>query len=116
MLKFKSFLKEIHTPTQLLWEEFLLEVKSNRDNDDMGKFNELELARHLSEDKVLPSHHRSTGKEDPAHNGDPATVHSNILTRMDPEKANMIAKGAADTAEEWKRQRLGKGERIGKVF
>lgn len=116
MLKFKSFLKEIHTPTQLLWEEFLLEVKSNRDNDDMGKFNELELARHLSEDKVLPSHHRSTGKEDPAHNGDPETVHSNILTRMDPEKANMIAKGAADTAEEWKRQRLGKGERIGKVF
>lgn len=116
MLKFKNFITEKYIPSQNLWEEFLLEAKNNRENDDMGKLNELELARHLHEDKILPEHHRSTGKEDPAHNGDPSTVHGNILTRIDPEKAAMISKGASDSADEWKKQRLGKGEKVGKVF
>jgi hypothetical protein len=99
MLNFKSFLKEDFTPRQMLWEEFLTEAKNTRENDDMGKFNELEFARHLSEDGSLPEHHRSVCKEDPAHNGDPTTVHGNILSRLHPEKADLYSKGAKDSAE-----------------
>jgi len=116
MFTFKSFLKEVTIPQQKLWEEFLLEAKNNRDNDDMGKFNELEFCRHLSEDKVLPEHHRSSGKEDPAHNGDPATVYGNISKRMDPEKQAMISDGNKRAAEAWKKERFKKGERVGKVY
>lgn len=116
MFNFKSFLKEDFTPRQLLWEEFLTEAKNNRENDDMGKFNELEFARHLSENKQLPDHHRSFGKEDPAHNGDPSTVHSNILSRLTPEKAELYSNGAKSLAEEWKSKNIKKGEKVGKVF
>lgn len=116
MLKFKSFLKEDYSPRQMLWEEFLTEAKNNRENDDMGKFNELEFAKHLSEEGKLPEHHRSVGKEDPAHNGDPSTVHSNILSRLHPEKADLYSKGAKDMAESWKKQYIKKGEKVGKVF
>ena len=120
MLNFKNFLKEDFVPKHLLWEEFLLEAKNNRDNDDMGKLNELRLAYHLSHEdpkqRSLPSHHRSIGKEDPAHNGDPQTVHDNILGRMDPQKADVIDKGAADSADAWRKQYLKGGEKIGKVF
>jgi hypothetical protein len=116
MLNFKGFLKEDFSPRQVQWEEFLTESKNTRENDDMGKFNELEFAKHLSEDGTLPSHHRSTGKEDPAHNGDPATVHSNILSRLSPEKADLFSKGAKDLAEEWKNQNIKKGEKVGKVY
>jgi len=116
MLNFKSFLKEDFTPRQILWEEFLTEAKNTRENDDMGKFNELEFARHLSEDGSLPEHHRSVGKEDPAHNGDPTTVHGNILSRLHPEKADLYSKGAKDSAEAWKRKMVKKGEKVGRVF
>lgn len=116
MLKFKSFLKEDYSPRQALWEEFLIEAKNNRENDDMGKFNELEFAKHLSEEGTLPEHHRSTGKDDPAHNGDPSTVYSNILSRMHPEKAALYSKGAKDMAESWKTKYIKKGEKVGRVF
>lgn len=116
MLKFKSFLREDFAPRQMLWEEFLTEAKNSRENDDMGKFNELEFAKHLSEDGSTPEHHRSHGKEDPAHNGDPATVHSNILSRLDPEKADLYSKGAKDLANTWKQKNIKKGEKVGKVY
>lgn len=116
MLNFKKFLKEDFKPRQELWEGFLTEAKNSRDNDDMGKFNELEFAKHLSEEGKLPEHHRSRGKEDPAHNGEPGTVHSNILSRLDPEKADLYSKGAKDLAEAWKSKNVKKGEKVGKVF
>lgn len=120
MLKFREFLKEDYIPLANLWEEFLIEAKATRDNDDMGKLHELRLAYHLSHEdptqKSLPEHHRSTGKDDPAHNGDPQTVHDNILQRMDPEKADLVDKGASASADAWRKQYLQKGEKVGKVF
>ena len=81
-------LKEVtYTTTHIgvLFEEFLIESKSKTENDDMGKLHELRLAYHLSSDndmdKHLPEHHRATNSEDPAHNGDPKTVHDRKIGR-----------------------------------
>jgi hypothetical protein len=120
MLTFNAFLKEVVQPQTLLWEELLIEAKNARENDDMGKFNELRLAYHLSHEdssqKRMPEHHRSKNKEDPLHNGDPQTVHDNILGRLDPKKANMIDVGADDSANAWRKQTLKPGEKVGKVY
>lgn len=117
---FKKFISEIYLPAQNLWEHFITESTSERDNDDMGKLHELRVAYHLSHEdpkqRKLPEHHRSVGKEDPKHNGDPQTVHDNILARMHPEKADMIDKGSEASANAWKRKHVMPGEKIGQVF
>jgi hypothetical protein len=116
MLKFKSFLTETFTPRKLLWEEFLLEVKAASENDDMGKYHELRWLYHISHEddkqKKLPEHHRSEGKEDPAHNGSPEAVQNNILSRMDPKKADYYDKGAQASAEAWKKKYLKAGDKV----
>lgn len=116
MLKFKSFLKETFIPQKEIWEQFLTEQKNNRDNDDMGKYHELRFLHHVVDEPRFPSHHRSEGKEDPLHNGDPKTVHDNIIGRMDPAKAEMYDRGAKDTAHEWRKQNLGPDEHAEEAF
>jgi hypothetical protein len=120
MLNFKSFLKESVNPIQQLWEELLREAKATSENDDMGKLHELRWMYHASHEddkhKQLPEHHRSEGKEDPLHNGSPEAVHRNILSRMDPAKADLIDRGSKASADAWRKKYLKPGDKVSRVF
>ena len=85
---------EVKTPIQKLYEEFLVEARTETENDDMGKLHELKLAYHLSadkdEDKHLPIRHAAEQSEDPAHNGNPEKVHKTTSDRLGPETTEIM--------------------------
>ena len=110
---------EVKTPIQKLYEEFLVEARTETENDDMGKLHELKLAYHLSadkdEDKHLPIRHAAEQSEDPAHNGNPEKVHKTTSDRLGPEKSQKVDDASRQSADEWKKKYLKKGEKIGEV-
>jgi hypothetical protein len=119
MLKFKNFLTETFIPENQIWEELLIEAKATSENDDMGKMFELRFLYHASHTddnkKTMPEHHRSKGKEDPLHNGSPESVHSNILSRMDPKKAEMIDNAARASVDSWRKKYLKPGDEVARA-